>query len=126
MRKNITVKKYKSQKKTMKGGGDCGCDKSVKEESFFSGGGNRRKRKYKNKSKKGKTNKKYKKKTKKYNTRKYKGGAFHGYDMLSLSGLDSQSMKITKNVLKGRPYKEGSPLEQPINYKYGSHHPPMV
>lgn len=122
MPKRNTMKRRSTMKRKMKGGGEnCGCDKDVKPNSFFSGGGNRRRRKYRNKSKKGK------KSLKKRKSRKsLKGGAINGYDMLSLSGLESSAVPLKRHVLKGQTYSSGNPLDQPLNYKYGSHHPPLV
>lgn len=106
--------------KKIKGGNSC---KGVLKESLISGGG--KKRKYKSIKKRNKS--KRRRTTKRRNNRKIKGGALHGYDVLSLSGLESSSIPIVTQVVKGRQYKlSGAPLDQPINNKYGNHHPPLV
>ena len=117
-RKNVT-RHNRTRSKKIKGG-NCGCDKDTTTKPFFSGG-----RKMKKKRKQTKMKLK-KRKTKKSRKRYHKGGAIQGYDMWSLAGLDTAAIPLKKKVLTATPYKEGNPLEQPIYYKYGSHHYPLV
>jgi|TARA_B100000900_G_scaffold398576_1_gene400110 hypothetical protein len=116
---NKTRKRYG---KKVKGGNAC---QGVLKESLISGGGKKYK---KSKSRRVKSRRrksmKYRKTMKK---RRMKGGAFHGYDVLSLSGVESASIPIVTQVVKGRQYRlSGAPLDQPINNKYGDHNPPLV
>tara|TARA_B100000902_G_C26481104_1_gene514811 strand:- start:73 stop:432 length:360 start_codon:yes stop_codon:yes gene_type:complete len=114
-RKNVT--RHNRTSKRIKGG--CGCDKDTTTKPFFSGGRKMKKRKQ--------TKMKLKKrKTKKSRKRYQKGGAIQGYDMWSLAGLDTAAIPLKKKVLTATPYKEGNPLDQPVNYKYGRHHYPLV
>lgn len=116
MARNKTKRKYGRK---IKGGNQCS---GVSKEPLISGGG--KKRKYKSRKKRRNLSKRRKSLK---SRRRMKGGAFHGYDALSLAGIESAAIPITTQVVKARPYRlSGAPLDQPINNKYGDHNPPLV
>lgn len=130
-RKNLrtTLKRRKSVRR-FKGGNSCkseSCD-GVKKAGYFSGGGNRRRRKSRTnlRCSKRRTRSPYKK-NKRKTSRRIKGGAFHGYSMWENAGpLESAGTGLTKSVLTARRHVGANPMDQPIEFKYGFHNTPKV